>query len=192
MRRTLPAVPRPARLIVLCALLALAVAGCGNKQEVRTLGETEGIYIDLGELQYQVQISRQLNQFDEEDRYYVTGLPAGYPQPTEEEEWFGVFIRVSNPLDHRMTPASNFQIRDTQENTYRPVPLSRVNVFAYRPTPIGPNGLIPLPDSPSGNGPIQGALLLFKIKQESLQNRPLELRILAPGSSDVGVVDLDV
>jgi hypothetical protein len=191
-RRTLPAVPRPVRLIALCALLALAVAGCGNKQEVRTLGETEGIYIDLGELQYQVQISRQLNPFDEEDRYYVSGLPAGYSQPTNEEEWFGVFIRVSNPLDRTMTPASNFQIRDTQENTYTPVPLSRINVFAYRPTPIGPNGLIPLPDSPSGNGPIQGALLLFKIKQESLQNRPLELRILAPGSSDVGVVDLDV
>jgi hypothetical protein len=185
-------VPRLVRLLVLCALLALAAAGCGNKQDVRTLGETEGIYIDLGELQYQVQISRQLNEFETEDKAYLAGLPAGYPEPGADEEWFAVFIRVSNPHDRTLRPSDNFQIRDTQEQTYTPVPLSASNVFAYRPTPLGPNDLIPQPDSPAGNGPTQGSLLLFKIKQTSLQNRPLELRILAPGSSDVGIVDLDV
>ena len=45
------------RLLMVFALgAALALAGCGNKIEVRTVGETEGLYIDIGELKYQVQI----------------------------------------------------------------------------------------------------------------------------------------
>jgi hypothetical protein len=38
---------------------------------------------------------------------------------------------------------------------------------------------------------IQGSLLLFKVKTESLQNRPLEFRFKR-GSGTEGVVDLDV
>ena len=54
----------PLRVLLLLALAAasvLALAGCGNKVEVRTVAETEGIYIDIGELKYQVQLSRIIN-----------------------------------------------------------------------------------------------------------------------------------
>ena len=47
---------------------ALALAGCGDKLETRTVGETEGLYIDVGDLKYQVQISRIINPYDVEDR----------------------------------------------------------------------------------------------------------------------------
>ena len=43
--------------------------------------ETEGIYLDVGDLKYQVQISRELNPADIEDRDYLKGLPAGDAQP---------------------------------------------------------------------------------------------------------------
>ena len=69
---------RPLRvllLLVLAAASAGALAGCGNKLEVRTVGETEGIYIDVGELRYQVQLSRIINPNDIEDRHYLAGLP---------------------------------------------------------------------------------------------------------------------
>ncbi len=182
------------RLIVIAAALVLALlaAGCGNKIDARTLGETEGVYLDIDELQYQVQISRYMNASDTEDKAYLAGLPSSTAQPSGEETWFGVFIRVQNPTDKTIAPANDFAIVDTQENVYRPVPLdTNVNPFAYKPDPIGPKSLIPEPNSMAAESTIQGSLLLFKVKNESLQNRPLEFRFKR-GSGTTGVVDLDV
>jgi hypothetical protein len=181
------------RFAVLAALLcALFATGCGNKLETRTVGETEGLYLDVDDLKYQIQISRYLNPNDVEDRAYLKGLPEGTAQPAGDETWFGVFIRVSNSTDHEVVPANDFQILDTQDNVYRPVPLdANVNLFAYKPDPIPAKGLIPQPDSTASTGPIQGSLLLFKVKTNSLQNRPLEFRFRR-GSGTQGIVDLDV
>ena len=187
--------PPPMRLSVLIVVLACALlaAGCGNRVDVRTQGDTEGLYIDLDELKYQVQISRYLNSADIEDRTYLTGLPPNTAQPAADETWFGIFMRVSNYTDKTIAPANDFEIVDTQDNVYRPIPLDpNVNPFAYEPNPIPPNSLIPQPDSIASAGVIQqGALLLFKVKTGSLQNRPLELRFRR-GSGVTGVVDLDV
>ena len=182
------------RLLVISAALACALvaAGCGNKMETVTQGDTEGIYIDIDDLKYQIQISRYMNANDVEDRSYLAGLPQSTAQPTGEETWFGVFIRVQNGTDETIAPANDFVIEDTQENLYRPIPLdTNINPFAYKPDPIPANGLIPEPDSVASEGTIQGSLLLFKIKTSSLQNRPLEFRFKR-GSGTTGVVDLDV
>jgi hypothetical protein len=182
------------RLLVISAALACALlaAGCGNKQETVTLGETEGIYLDIDELKYQVQISRYMNPNDTEDSAYLTGLPASTSQPAGDETWFGVFLRVQNTTDETIAPANDFAIVDTQEKVYRPIPIdTNINRFAYKPDPIPPKGLIPEPDSAASENTIQGSLLLFKVKTESLQNRPLEFRFKR-GSGTTGVVDLDV
>jgi outer membrane protein assembly factor BamE (lipoprotein component of BamABCDE complex) len=182
------------RLLVISAALlcAFVAAGCGNKQETVTLGETEGIYLDIDDLKYQVQISRYMNPNDVEDRSYLLGLPSSTSQPGGDETWFGVFIRVQNTTDETIAPANDFMIVDTQENKYRPIPIdTNVNPFAYKPDPIPPKGLIPEPDSAASDTTIQGSLLLFKVKTESLQNRPLEFRFKR-GSGTEGVVDLDV
>ena len=180
------------RLLVVLAALAVVASGCGNKVEVRTLGETEGTYIDIDELKYQIQISRYLNQNDVEDQAYLKGLPPGTEQPAGDETWFGVFLRVQNETDKTIAPANDFEIVDTLENVYRPIPLDREsNVFAYQPDPIAPGSLIPEPDSVSSEGVIQGSLLLFKVKTSSLQNRPLEFKFRR-GSGTQGTVDLDV
>jgi hypothetical protein len=179
------------RLLVISAALlcAVAAAGCGNKHATVTVADTEGIYLDLDELKYQVQISRYMNPNDVEDSAYLSGLPESTPQPTGEETWFGVFIRVQNSTDETITPADDFEIIDTQEKVYRPVPID--NPFAYKPEPIGPKSLIPLPDSAASESTVQGSLLLFKVTNESLQNRPLEFRIRGNDGTE-GVVDLDV
>jgi hypothetical protein len=182
------------RLLVISAALvcALFAAGCGNKQETVTLGETEGIYLDIDHLKYQVQISRYMNPNDVEDRSYLKGLPSSTSQPDGDETWFGVFIRVQNTTDETIAPANDFTIVDTQENVYRPIPIdTNINPFAYKPDPIPPKSLIPEADSVASEGTIQGSLLLFKVKTESLQNRPLEFRFKR-GSGTTGVVDLDV
>jgi hypothetical protein len=99
---------------------------------------------------------------------------------------------VQNSTDEAIAPANDFEIVDTQENVYRPVPLdTNINPFAYKPDPVAPKGLIPEVGSVASEGTIQGSLLLFKVKTESLQNRPLEFRFKR-GSGTTAVVDLDV
>jgi hypothetical protein len=183
------------RIVLLCAALvaALGIAGCGNKEEERTLAETEGLYLDIGELKYQIQLSRQLNQSDKEDRGYLLGLPEGTAEPAADETWFGVFMRVQNLTDEPRPAANTFEIVDTQENVYRPVPLDpRANPFAYEAIDVAPRDLLPAPDTAAEQGPIQGSLILFKLKVDSLQNRPLEFRFSNGPQGTQGIVDLDV
>jgi len=187
---------RPFRVLLLLALAAasaVALTGCGNKMEVRTVGETEGIYIDVGELRYQVQLSRIINPHDVEDRWYLEGLPAGTALPKPDEAWFGVWMRVQNSTDSkRLAAAEEFEIVDTQENTFTPIELEE-NPFAYEAQELPPNSVVPSPNSPAGEGVIQGSLILFKLTNEALANRPLELKIQSPAlPDDIGIVDLDI
>jgi hypothetical protein len=186
---------RPARVLLLLAVAAasvLALTGCANKIETRTIGQTEGLYIDVGELKYQVQLSRIINPNDEEDRAYLAGLPAGTPPPKPDEAWFGVWMRVQNVTSKKTLPAAkDFEIVDTQEHSFTPIPLT--NPFAYAAQDLGPKTIVPSSNSPAGEGVIQGSLILFKVTTEALANRPLEFKIQSPAAADdVGIVDLDV
>jgi len=181
-------------LIALLAAVALLSAGCANRSNSQTTeAQTEGLYMDVGPLLYQVQISRYLNPGDAEDRAYLAGLPAGTPiQPTKGETWFGIFMQVRNPSKQTQLSTNQFSVVDTQGVKYLPVPLDRnMNPFAYVPTPIEPGGLSPGLETPAFNGPIQGSLVLFKFKTGSLQNRPLALKI-DDGAGHVASVDLDL
>ena len=177
---------------ILAALCALFAAGCGSHAETVTQGETEGIYLDIGELKYQVQVSRNLNPRDIEDRAYLKGLPPG-SQPADDETWFGVFLRVQNTTEETLPPARTFEIVDTQEGEFEALELDTdVNAFAYEPRPVPPGELLPEPDSPASDNTIQGSLLLFKMTVDSLGNRPLELEIESRQGGDNAIVDLDV
>ena len=181
---------RPVLLAVVAAA-AVAAAGCGNSSYNTQLGQDEGSYLDAGPLTYQVQLSRYLNPSDVEDAGYLKGLPPGTSAPTGNEEWFGVFMRVQNFGKQTQTPTTDFSIVDTQHNVYRPLAIdTRTNPFAYQPVPLGPGAVLPEPESAAANGPIQGSLLLFKIKVASIQNRPLDLRIVGGGQTATVALDL--
>jgi hypothetical protein len=177
------------RLALIVALIALVAAGCGRGEGVKTTAETEGLYLDIGGLKYQVQMSRYMNENDVEDREYLEGLGETTPQPAADETWFGVWVRVQNVSDEPRQAANTWEIHDTQENVYRPVPLD--SPFAFEPGTVPPHTVWPLPDSAAGQGPTQGSLLLFKVKVDSLQNRPLEL-IFRAGQGQEGTYALDV
>ncbi len=185
---------RPARHLSLCvlALTALLIlAGCGNKLEVRTLGATEGLYIDVGQLKYQVQNSRILNPNDIEDRTYLQGLDSSEAPPNAQQTWFAIFVRVQNTGKRALPSARDFSIIDTLAKRYTPVRIT--NPFVYQPMTLQPKGLIPQPDSIAADGVIQGSLLLFRVDLTSLQNRPLEFHIANPANAkELGIVDLDV
>jgi hypothetical protein len=179
-------------LLALLALGALAASGCGNKTDTAIIGETEGIYVTVDELTYQVQISRILNPASTEDRGYLVGLPEG-EEPTPEQVWFGVFMRVENETDEPLPAAEDFMIVDTQETEFEPVELDReVNVFGYEPRTIPPGELLPAANSAASDNTIQGALVLFKLDVQSLYNRPLELVIESSSGGDDAIVDIDV
>jgi hypothetical protein len=181
------------RKLVLLACVAVFVAGCGNKTAITTVAETEGVYVDVAGLTYQVQLSRYLNPGDVEDKQYLQGLPSGVsPQLPGDETWFGVWMRVKNYSDGPLTPTDQFVITDTEGNKFEPVPLdAKTNVFVYDPALLQHSQVLPTPDSAASSGPIQGSLILFRLKTASLQNRPLVLSIEHEGGQG-GEVDLDL
>jgi hypothetical protein len=191
------------RLVLALALLALVAAGCGNHPKTGTesavdgsaVAETEGIYLDINNLKYQIELSRYMNPNDVEDAEYLKGLPGGETRAGGTDTWFGVWVRVQNVTDETHPVADNWEIRDTLGHVFRPIPIdTNVNVFALDKTAqVPPNTVLPLSSSAAGQGPIQGSLILFRIKNDSLQNRPLELRFtngLQGGGT--GIYDLDV
>lgn len=184
---------RRVTLLLAVALLAIPLAACGHKEKIVTRGDTEGTYLSVGNLSYQVQISRELNPADPEDRGYLIDVPNSTLGP--DEAWFGVFMGAWNYSDHPGQAASSFEIRDTQGNVYVPVPIGPSNVFAWRPQSIPAGESLPLADTAAANNPsVNGGLVLFKIKMESFANRPLELSIHGPAGAEPpeAHVDLDV
>jgi hypothetical protein len=189
------------------ALLALALAtalgACGNKHETVTVAETEGIYIDVAGLTYQVQVSRELNPRDIEDQGYLKGLPEGTPPLKPTESWFGVFVRVWNEEEDPARAAEEFRVVDTQyrdgqpcepaTGCFAPVALdTSVNSFAYTPTQVDPGEQYPPPSSVAWEGVIAGSILLFRIPYASYDNRPLELKLKSAASATEGTVRLDI
>jgi hypothetical protein len=189
---------RTGRIVTLLGALlaALAVAGCGNKEKIATVADTEGIYVGVDGLTYQVQISRILNPADPEDSAYLKGIPDTVPELTKDECWFGVFMRVENEndSDQPLTPTDGFKITDTQGAVFEPVELNAdLNPFAYAPVPLpGGNTVLPILGSPPSDNTIQGSLILFKVTVASLYNRPLELEIESQRGGKNAVVDLDI
>jgi hypothetical protein len=186
----LPASIRRVSIVAGAILVGLGTAACGRVAHP-TSADSEGVYVDAGPLTYQVQISRQLNPFNVEDKEYLKGVTA--PPPKPDEEWFAVFLWATNEthLDH--TTTNSFAIVDTQGNRYYPISVNpAVNPYAWTAQTLRPRGTEPAPDSTAYFGPTQGSLLLFKLNNSVYSNRPLRLEINAPGQSRPSSVSLDL
>lgn len=184
------------RLALLIALpfAILALAGCGGGKD-STQARTEGIWIDAGSLDYHVQGSRLLEPGLVPDVSYLKGLPRGVAQPTADEAWFGVFLRIENKTDKTVPTPSHFEIEDTLGTVFKPVALdTSANPFAYSPTKLLPGNVIPRPDSAQEFDSTAGTELLFKLPLDSYQNRPLTFRVIAAdaGGPEEAELDLDV
>lgn len=190
---------RSRRLATLLAALLVSggLSACGKHvaedARVKT-AETEGIYLDVSDLKYQVQVSRQLNPDDVQDKAYLTGIPEAERELKANEVWFGVLLRVQNEQGEALQPSADIEIEDTQDEVFKPLGLDPTNLYAYRSEEAIPAGeTYPVLDSPGYDTPSRGALLLFKLTLTALNNRPLELKIegrRAP--QQTGIVDLDV
>jgi hypothetical protein len=182
---------RRSSLLAGIAALALGLSACGHKIGHPTSADNEGVYVDAGQLSYQVQLSRELNPFNIEDKGYLAGVSAAAPTP--DEEWFAVFLWAKNETDTNQTTANQFDIVDTQGNKYYPVQInSQVNPYAWTAQTLRPLGTEPAPDSTAYFGPTQGGELLFKLNTSVYSNRPLTLEIHAAGQAEPSTVSLDL
>lgn len=188
----------PARLLALLLALvaALSFAACGQTEAGEgdfSEAETEGIYIEAQGLEYQVQVSRQLNPQLASDQSYFEGIEPEDRELGANEVWFGVFLRIENHHGKPIPAAEEFEIRDTQENVYRPVPLPEENVFAYQARDVPAHKNLPTADTPPEEREPNGSLLLFKLRRFSFDNRPLDFLITGRGDPrPSGGIKLDV
>jgi hypothetical protein len=186
-------------LLMLAALAVFGLSACGDSHTKVTTGTYAGEagkaapYLNVGPLLYEVQISRQLNPFNHEDASYLQGVGASEAQLEPGQEWFGVFVQVYNISNAPHLDANDFTITDTQNNAYTPLVLGGANQYAYRQGIVGGKNQVPKLGTVADDFGPQGALLLYKIQTESLENRPLELKITDPeDSSESASVTLDV
>jgi hypothetical protein len=176
--------------LALSALLAvLALSACGNEHTRVTTGTYAGEsganapYLNVGPLEYEVQLSRELNPANQEDAQYLQGLTPAQRKLEVGQEWFAVFMAVYNNTSEGH-PASD---------SFSPIVPDESNPFAFRGGTVPANSQIPLPGSVAADDPAQGLVLLYKIEVVSLDNRPLELKIVAPENpNESASAELDV
>jgi hypothetical protein len=184
-------------LIALCGLvLALGLAACGHASPHQNFADAnnDGDYVSAGHITYQLQISRELNQYGVEDSAYLKGLPPGIPTTLGPNQlWYGVFLWAKNQSGHPATTSDHFIVIDTQGNVYHPIQLNpSVNEFVWQPTTLKDLGTYPGPNTVASEGPTQGGLLLFKMSTTVYSNRPLTLWILNPQGTKLGGISLNL
>lgn len=203
---TLPAAVNARRLLLaLCAIAAtLALAACGDHHphlnglppHVQSSADANnnGGYVDAGPITYQLQISRELNPYSVEDSQYVKGLPSSVSSSLGATQlWYGVFLWAKNQTQHPQTTSDNFEVVDTQGDTYYPVKLdTAANPFAWTSQTLAPLGTEPGPATVQSSGPTQGGLLLFKVPTSVYDNRPLTRYILGTGNQKLGSISLNL
>jgi hypothetical protein len=179
-------------LLIVLALASLGLTACGERKETITVGESEAEFVTLGELQYQVQLSRQLNPAAQGDRDLLVGVAPSERGLQPDEIWFGVWLRALNGTEAPQELADEFTIKDTTGTEFEPVDNAE-SVFAWRPGLIEGGGVYPALGSASANSPTTGAILLFKMPVATLDFRPLEFEF---GSSElpdrISAIRLDV
>ena len=183
-------------LLLAVGVLALGIGGCGrtilngvSQDELSAGGEP---YFNLGDVTYQVQISRQLNPYDSEDVQYLAGVQ-GAQNLNPDQLWFGVFLWAKNQAKSLQTTADTFEIVDSEGTVYKATPLNpSVNPYAWTAEKLSQNQIEPSADSTAGDGPTGGGLILFKLNESVYSNRPLTLEIFKPGDPKPAKVSLDL
>jgi hypothetical protein len=187
-------------LMVLAVAASASLAACGSDDEPERSAANEGIYVEAGSLKYQVQITRQLNPSQPMDRELLQGIAPAQRIKKPNELWYATFLRIENETSNTLTSASQFIVRDTNGEIFRPIPVNpAANSFAYVSGPIlgGDSNpaatTYPNINSIPGQTDINGKMLLFKFPLGALALRPLTLTIVNPGNTTLNArVKLDI
>jgi hypothetical protein len=184
---------RAVRRVLTAALLlpaSVLLAACGVHHPSFADPNNNGSYVVAGPVNYQVQVSRELNQYGSEDSGYLAGLPGKDANLAPTQLWFAVFMWAKNTTDQPQLTTSAFDIMDTQGNVYHPIVFN--NPYVWTSKMLKPGAVEPSPDTTAGFGPTQGGLLLFKVNTSIYSNRPLALQIRGNTGKVWATVALDL
>jgi hypothetical protein len=174
---------------VLAAVVAIAagvvLSGCDTAPE-NADQVIEGQGIKLDDLLFNVQITRELNPFDTEDKAYLVGQKPLTP----DQYYLGVFMRIDNEGDASAQVPTDMSVVDTVGDTFRPLPSDSLFALKLGDTIHGGDQL-PEGESVAANGPIEGSMVLFRITGAAFEDRPLTLHITTSTGS-TGEVELDI
>jgi hypothetical protein len=188
----LPPAVRPHASTRVARFLAVALAvvvmpvvamGCGDEEPESEV--IEGEPLELGELSYNIQITRFLNPDDNEDAEYLVGQP----EPPPGKSFLGVFLVIENESEEAQPSADHYVVIDTQQTEYELAESESpyaLDVGAEVPA----EGQLPLEDTTAQTGPNQGALLIFEVDDQVAENRPLKLEIESPGGNGEVILDI--
>jgi hypothetical protein len=180
-RRSDLALPLLAALAL--AAVAVALSACGWSSDSKEV--VEGEPVELGELQYNVVFSRFLNPNDNEDSAYLVGQPP----PAPGFSYFGVFLEVQNEDESPHTLPDSLVITDADRTVFKAIPSESLYALPFSGE-VEPQEQVPVLDSTPQQGPIEGSLVLFRLPDSALENRPLILSI--PGPEGPAAVTLDL
>lgn len=187
MKRALSSTTRLGAIAAAVVAIAAGVvlSGCDTSPEnADQVSEGQGIKID--DLLFNVQITRELNPFDTEDKAYLVGQKPLGP----DEYYLGVFMRVQNEGDTSVHVPTDLSVVDTVGDTFRPLPSNSLFALKLGDT-LHAGDELPEAQSVAANGPIQGSMVLFRIDSSAIQDRPLTLHITTSTGS-TGEVELDI
>jgi hypothetical protein len=103
-----------------------------------------------------------------------------------------VFLKVENKGDAPYQPPRDMKVVDTLGNQYLPLDATQSGFGLEFGKPIPPGKVAPAPNSPAGEAPNAGALVLFRLKSESAtDNLPLELDVPSGANTSSRIV-LDI
>jgi hypothetical protein len=165
-------------------------AACGSHHPNEANAENNGTYVTAGPMTYQLQVSRELNQYGMEDSGYLAGLPKAQATLSPQQEWFGVFMWAKNTAKAPQQTTALFDIVDTQGNVYHPIYFN--NPYVWTSQTLKAGAIEPNPNTTAGFGPTQGGLLLFKVNTSVYSNRPLTLEIRGNTGKVWGTISLDL
>ena len=178
----------PAALVAAALAAILTLTACGADEE-KTSG-AEGEFITVGnDVDYQVQLTRLLNPQQRPDESFVRGQAP----LAARQAYLGVFLKIENEGDKPHTPPRDMKVVDTQGNEYLPIDTVQSGFGLDFGTPIPAGDVAPAPGSPASFSPTSGALVLFRLTEESAtDNLPLVLEIPVEGQEEPARITLDV
>ena len=176
------------------AICALVVSACGAGEHARYADNLGTGYVEIGQLNYQVQVSRELNPWDaNEDHWYLQGFTKSQLALPLSDEFFGVSLQVYNWSGAAHTATGDFFISDTLGDRFTPIVNPTPNPYTYVPASIPAGGQLPNNSSAAFAGWTQGEFLVFRIPYADLVNRPFVLHILeGPAGAKQSRIELDV
>jgi hypothetical protein len=180
------------RLFTAACLLSASVlvAACGVHHANEANADNNGTYVTAGPMTYQLQVSRELNKYGQEDSGYLAGLPQRQANLGTQQEWYGVFMWAKNTTKQPQKTTALFDITDTQGHVYHPIFFN--NPYVWTSQTLKPGAVEPNPNTTAGFGPTQGGLLLFKVNANVYSNRPLMLEIRGDTGKVWGTIALDL